>query len=267
MTCVARPDPRAEVDDLEPRLLAQLARERMLVRLAGLEAATRSRPDATAPGSRTGRAGSGRPDPGRPPVRPGEASSQEVAERLEPAQPLGPGDRGVRGRGRREHEERRLAEATLLQPELRRARRTRRGTPPCRRSRSPVAAARRAIRSSRSAEPAKSPRLRSPEPGVVRYAALVTPMPELQQLELLARLVEARREARSVQEPPEVVARVGEVGVRGGGDATGVDPAEDRRQPGGEDVRDVALRRLRVLRESSLSSKSDRSSSPEMGVS
>ena len=70
--------------------------------------------------------------------------------------------------------------------------------------------------------------------------------PELQQLELLARLVEARREARSVQEPPEVVARVGEVGVRGGGDATGVDPAEDRRQPRAEDVRDVALRRLRV---------------------
>ena len=65
--------------------------------------------------------------------------------------------------------------------------------------------------------------------------------PELQQLELLARLVEARREARGVQEPPEVVARIREVGVRGGGDAAGVDAAEDRRQPGREDVRDVAL--------------------------
>ena len=41
----ARPDPRAEVDHLEARLLAQFARERMLVRLAGLEPATRSRPD------------------------------------------------------------------------------------------------------------------------------------------------------------------------------------------------------------------------------
>ena len=40
-----RPDPGAEVDHLEPCLLAQLARERMLVRLAGLEPATRSRPD------------------------------------------------------------------------------------------------------------------------------------------------------------------------------------------------------------------------------
>ena len=34
-----------------------------------------------------------------------------------------------------------------------------------------------AIRSSRSAEPAKSPRRRSPEPGVVRTAAFVTPTP------------------------------------------------------------------------------------------
>ena len=48
----------------------------------------------------------------------------------------------------------------------------------------------RAIRSSRSAEPAKSLRRRSPEPGVVRYAAFVTPMPSSQQLELLRRLVE-----------------------------------------------------------------------------
>jgi hypothetical protein len=35
----------------------------------------------------------------------------------------------------------------------------------------------RAIRSSRSALPSKSRRRRSPEPGVVRYAAFVTPMP------------------------------------------------------------------------------------------
>ena len=40
-----RPDPRAEVDDLEPCLLAQLARKRLLVRLARLEPAARRRPD------------------------------------------------------------------------------------------------------------------------------------------------------------------------------------------------------------------------------
>ena len=57
------------------------------------------------------------------------------------------------------------------------ARRTLPGRPPCRRSRSPSGRSSTAIRSSRSAEPAKSARLRSPEPGVVRYAALVAPMP------------------------------------------------------------------------------------------
>lgn len=67
------------------------------------------------------------------------------------------------------------------------------------------------------------------------------PDPELEQLELLARLVEPRREPGGVQQPPEVVARVGEVGARGGGDTARVDPAEDRPEPGGENVRDVAL--------------------------
>jgi len=35
-----------------------------------------------------------------------------------------------------------------------------------------------------------------------------------QQLELLGRLIQPRREARRIQEPPEVVARVGEVSLR-----------------------------------------------------
>jgi hypothetical protein len=61
-----------------------------------------------------------------------------------------------------------------------------------------------------------------------------------QQLELLARVEEAWREARVVQQAPEVVARVREVRAGGGGDAAGVDPAEDGGQPGREDVRDIA---------------------------
>ena len=64
--------------------------------------------------------------------------------------------------------------------------------------------------------------------------------PEPEQLELLARLVETRREPRRVQQPPEVVARVREVRVRGGGDTARVDPAEDRPQAGRQDVGDVA---------------------------
>ncbi len=90
---------------------------------------------------------------------------------------------------------------------------------------------------------------------------------EREQLVLLGRVVEARCKAGSVEEPPEVVARIREVGVRGGGETAGIDPAEDRCQPRGEDVRDVALQAASGSLESSLSSKRDLSSSPEMGVS
>src|SRR5262249_14430187 len=63
---------------------------------------------------------------------------------------------------------------------------------------------------------------------------------ELEQAELLGGQIEARREAGVVQQPPEVVARVGE--VRGGrrGHAPRVDPAEDAVEVGREDVGDVA---------------------------
>ena len=57
------------------------------------------------------------------------------------------------------------------------------------------------------------------------------------------RLVEPRREARRVEQPPEVVARVREVRVRRGGDAAGVDPDEDDPQARAEDVRDGATQR------------------------
>ncbi len=49
----------------------------------------------------------------------GAVRRERVEEGLKPAQPLRPRHRGVRGRGRGEHEERRLAEAALLRPELR----------------------------------------------------------------------------------------------------------------------------------------------------
>ena len=45
------------------------------------------------------------------------------------------------------------------------------------------------------------------------------PTPSGEQLELLRRLVEARREAGGVEQAPEVVARVREVRVRGIGEA------------------------------------------------
>ena len=100
----------------------------------------------------------------------------ELTQRAEPAQPLVPGDGRVRRRGRREDEERRLAEPPLLEPVLARSPKT------------PVYAALptnamtsgrivRAISSSRSAAPAKSALRRSPEPRVVRPAAFVSPRP------------------------------------------------------------------------------------------
>jgi len=65
--------------------------------------------------------------------------------------------------------------AGLARP-TRRVRRTFRDRPPCRRTRSMPAVRSRAICSKRDAASAKSARRRSPDPGVVRYAAFVRPM-------------------------------------------------------------------------------------------
>ena len=51
--------------------------------------------------------------------------------------------------------------------------------------------------------------------------------PERQQVELLRRIEEARREPGRVEQAPEVVARVREVGVRRVREAAGIDAAED----------------------------------------
>src|SRR5438132_1662154 len=51
-----------------------------------------------------------------------------------------------------------------------------------------------------------------------------------------------------MQQPPEVVARIGEVRAGGGGDPAWVDPAEDDPEVRAENVRDRRLRLLRALR-------------------
>ena len=101
----------------------------------------------------------------------------QLAQRTEPAQPLVPGHRGIRGRGRREHEERGLTEVRLLKPVLDAPAETRRCTRPSRRTPMTRGRRERAISSSRSAAPAKSALRRSPEPFVVRRAAFVKPIP------------------------------------------------------------------------------------------
>ena len=122
------------------------------------------------------------------------------------------------------------------------ARRTRRGTPPCRRRRARAGDSSRAIRSSRSRRArevgaAQVARARRRAVRGVRDAD-----PELEQLELLVRLVEPRREAGVVEQPPEVVARIREVRAGRRRDAARVDAAEDDVEARREDVRDVARR-------------------------
>jgi hypothetical protein len=62
----------------------------------------------------------------------------------------------------------------------------------------------------------------------------------MQQLELLVRVVETGREPGRMQQPPEVVARIGEVRLRGRGNVAGIDAAKDDPEPWREDVGDVA---------------------------
>ena len=64
--------------------------------------------------------------------------------------------------------------------------------------------------------------------------------PFLEEGELLGGLVEAGRQLRRMEKPPEVVARVGEVRAGGGGHATRVDADEDDAEIRREHVRHVA---------------------------
>jgi len=56
------------------------------------------------------------------------------------------------------------------------------------------------------------------------------PDPEVQESELLVRLEEPRRESGRIQQPPEVVTRIGEVRGRRVRPPARIDPAEDDRQ-------------------------------------
>ena len=161
---------------------------------------------------------------------------EPVVQRLEPLQPLDVRNRGVRGRRRRQHEEPRRRRASGSAGRARAGRRTRRGRPPCRRTRSPAAAAR--------APPLEAGRVEVAAPQVARAGrrpvrGVRDADAELEQGELLLRVVEPRREAAVVQKPPEVVARIREMRGGRGRDAARVDAAEDAAQVGGEDVRDV----------------------------
>ena len=68
----------------------------------------------------------------------------------------------------------------------------------------------------------------------------------VEQLELLARLEQPRREPRVVEQAPEIVARVGEVSVCCRRHAARVDAAEDNLEAGREHVRNRALRWCKV---------------------
>jgi hypothetical protein len=67
--------------------------------------------------------------------------------------------------------------------------------------------------------------------------------PERKQVELLRRIEETRCEPCRMKQAPKVVAGVGEVGVGGVREASGIDATEDDGQRGGEDVRNGGGRR------------------------
>src|SRR5205814_9519526 len=86
----------------------------------------------------------------------------------------------------------------------------------------------------RAAEVARAGRC--PRGGVRQPDALA------ENLELLARLVQLRGDPGVREQPPEVVARIGEVRRGRRRDKARVDPAEQDPQPGPEDIRDCASR-------------------------
>jgi hypothetical protein len=156
----------------------------------------------------------------------------QARELTEPRQALLPRHRRVRGRGGREHEEPGVAERALLHAEL-------------------GALAERAAVGlfADERDPARVDALetvdRSREVGAAQVAGpcgralrgVRQADPLLQQLELLGRLVEPGGETGRVQQPPEIVARVGEVRMRGRGHAPRVDAAEDDPEIRAENVR------------------------------
>ena len=102
----------------------------------------------------------------------------------------------------------------------------------------------RAIRSSRSAEPGEVGAAQIARAGSRAVRGVGDADSLVEQGELLGRLVEAGRQPRRVEEPPEVVARVGEVRAGGGGHAPRVDAHEDDAEIRSEHIRHVARSRV-----------------------
>ncbi len=163
-------------------------------------------------------------------------TNRGAAELAEPAQALVPRHRGVRRRGGRQDEEPRFAELPLLQPEGRTlAERPAVGLladegdhARFEFQREPLETFGRALEigAAEVAGPFRRP--------VGRVGETDS---EVQHFELLVRPHEPRREPCFVKQPPEVVARVGEMRGRRGRDEARIDPAEDDAQPRPEDVR------------------------------
>ena len=164
---------------------------------------------------------------------------EEPREAAEPAQPLGVWDSGVRGRRRRQDVQTCAAELAALEAE------------------SCALAEGTAVRLLADERDhtrlelccdafealGRTLEIRTPEVAGagsravrgVREAEAVA-----RQLPLLVGLEQARRQPGVVEQAPEVVAWVREVGTCSGGDAPRVDAAEDRLQARGDDVRNVA---------------------------
>ena len=136
------------------------------------------------------------------------------------------------------------AERSAPADRARAARRTRRDTPPCRRRRATAAAAR--ARSARAARPSRRSRRAAGRPSRASCGRRRSSrrFPPRAGRTAPGGVVEAGRQLRRVEEPPEVVARVREVCARCGGHATRVDADEDDPEIRSEDVRHVARSRV-----------------------
>jgi hypothetical protein len=235
---------RAELELLHTELLAQFASQSVLVALAGIDAAARRDPPLVVARSvaQQQHALLG-VDDDRAHGPADRQSARATGELLEPVQADTPRDSRVRGRRRRQDEQPRRPQPARLHPELR---------PLAEQSAVCLLADERdplGPELARDALDACEIEVAAAQvAGAGRRARRGVRDPDavLQGLELLHGLVQPRREARCVQQSPEVVARIREVRTRRIRDASGIDPAEDDPQPRREDVGNRA-RRLRSL--------------------
>ena len=234
---LAHPHDRADLESDQAGFLEQLASQRHLVALVPFDAAAWGRPPHVAVcrvlephqqhplrlvhDDRPHRVAWHRLDP--------------LPQRPKPAESLGEGHRGVGGRGRGEDEEPGRGERSQLGPEI--------GTLAERAPVGLLADERDRARAQVASNPlqpagvevgaAQVPRAGSRPVRGVRDAEA-----EREQLELLGRVEETRCEARLMEQPPEVVARVREVRRRGSRHAARVDPAKNAGKARREDVGD-----------------------------